>query len=116
MIKYLFRVLARTISQWNFYIIKSLAFDPGNRLQIPINLDFVRHKTLELCCNEIRVNKVEGNVAELGVYKGDFAIKINELFPAPTVIDYPAFRINVDLGSDGIYELQSHPRRSCQSV
>ena len=81
MIKYLYRSIAGLISKRSFYIVKSLAFDPGNRLQIPINLDFVRHKTLELCSNEIRVNNVEGNIAELGVYKGDFAIKLNELFP-----------------------------------
>ncbi|HVX25329.1 MAG TPA: TylF/MycF/NovP-related O-methyltransferase [Parafilimonas sp.] len=41
----------------------------------------MRYTTLELCCTEIRRNNVEGNVAELGVYKGDFAKRINQLFP-----------------------------------
>jgi O-methyltransferase len=78
--KFIFRRFARLISRWNYYIIKSLAFDPKKRQELPINLDYVRHKTLELCCHEIRQNEVRGNVAELGVYRGDFAVKINELF------------------------------------
>jgi O-methyltransferase len=78
--KFLFRRFARLISRWNYYIVKSLAYDPKSRQQLPINLDYVRHKTLELCCYEIRQKDVKGNVAELGVYKGDFAVKINELF------------------------------------
>jgi O-methyltransferase len=36
---------------------------------------------LELCCNEIKSNNTTGNTAELGVYKGDFAKRINQLFP-----------------------------------
>ena len=49
--------------------------------ELAYNLDFVRYTTLELCCNEIKRNKVNGNVAELGVYKGDFAKRLNQLFP-----------------------------------
>jgi O-methyltransferase len=78
--KFIFRRFAKLISKWNFYIIKSLAYDTKNRQQIAINLDYIRHKTLELCCHEIKLKNITGNIAELGVYKGDFAIKINELF------------------------------------
>lgn len=78
--KLIFRWFAKLISKWNFYIVKSLAYDPKHRQELPINLDYVRHKTLELCCSEIRLGNISGNLAELGVYKGDFAIKLNELF------------------------------------
>jgi O-methyltransferase len=80
--KYLFRLFARFFSKWNIYVVKSLMHDNKNeRRHLPINLDYVRYKTLELCSHEIYLNNVKGNVAELGVYKGDFAAKINIIFP-----------------------------------
>lgn len=42
--------------------------------------DYNRYSSLELCAYEIIKNEVDGNVAELGVYQGVFAAKINELF------------------------------------
>lgn len=44
-------------------------------------LDYVRNSSLELAAREIYENKVPGGVAELGVYKGDFARYINQVFP-----------------------------------
>jgi O-methyltransferase len=43
--------------------------------------DVVRSETLKLVSNEINQKKVKGCVAELGVYKGDFAKIINAYFP-----------------------------------
>lgn len=43
--------------------------------------DLVRFLTLQLIARKIIENKVPGNVAELGVYKGEFAREINSLFP-----------------------------------
>jgi O-methyltransferase len=43
--------------------------------------DYLRISNLELVAHEINKNKVAGNVAELGVFQGDFALKINEAFP-----------------------------------
>lgn len=43
--------------------------------------DYIRLSTLELVSNEINKNQLEGNVAELGVYKGKFARYINQYFP-----------------------------------
>jgi O-methyltransferase len=43
--------------------------------------DYVRLSSLELIANEINSLSIEGNVAELGVYRGDFAKWINEAFP-----------------------------------
>lgn len=42
--------------------------------------DYVRLSSLELISNEINKKKLKGNVAELGVYKGEFASCINRLF------------------------------------
>ena len=43
--------------------------------------DYIRLSTLELVSNEINRKNLEGNVAELGVYKGKFARYINQYFP-----------------------------------
>lgn len=43
--------------------------------------DFIRLGTLELISNEIKRKNVKGEIAELGVYKGEFAKVINQLFP-----------------------------------
>jgi len=89
--KLIYRIFSKLLSRWNYYFIKSLAFDPKERIVLRENLDFVRHKTLELCSAEITKKGIEGNVAELGVYKGDFAIKINEVFPNKTLYLFDTF-------------------------
>lgn len=43
--------------------------------------DYVRNSSLELIAHEISSRGISGSVAELGVYRGDFAKIINELFP-----------------------------------
>jgi len=43
--------------------------------------DYIRNSSLELVAHEILENNVQGSVAELGVYRGDFARVINEAFP-----------------------------------
>jgi O-methyltransferase len=42
--------------------------------------DYLRISSLELVAHEIYENNIEGCVAELGVYRGDFARRINEVF------------------------------------
>lgn len=44
-------------------------------------VDYVRVMSLELISQEIKESNVEGNVAEFGVFQGEFASKINEAFP-----------------------------------
>ncbi|WP_010496809.1 TylF/MycF/NovP-related O-methyltransferase [Paenibacillus elgii] len=47
---------------------------------VSTEVDYVRLSTLELVAAEIHSRKTEGNVAELGVYKGQFSQYINKLF------------------------------------
>lgn len=63
--------------------IKKIATDDiilNRKRRINIDVDYVRQSSLELITEEIYNNNIKGNVAELGVYRGDFAKKINELF------------------------------------
>jgi O-methyltransferase len=44
-------------------------------------LNYFRYAMLQLVANEIHSKKLVGNLAEVGVYEGRFAVKVNELFP-----------------------------------
>ncbi|GAW94068.1 TylF/MycF/NovP-related O-methyltransferase [Calderihabitans maritimus] len=63
------------------YVITSSMLGLGRERRFNlITMDYIRLSTLELIAHEIYSNKVEGSVAELGVYRGDFAQHINALF------------------------------------
>lgn len=75
------RYAAKKILPNNYMIIKKMVYLPYNRgLEINAN-DFVRVASLRLLAYEINEAEIEGSVAELGVYRGDFAKYINEFFP-----------------------------------
>ncbi len=46
----------------------------------PIGRDYIRWFTFELCAKEIRENRIPGQIAELGVFRGEFAKLLNEVF------------------------------------
>jgi O-methyltransferase len=80
-LKSIYQPFAKLLATKKLHLSKSLDFNSSFKQQLAHNLDFVRYTTLELCGNEIKTNNVKGNVAELGVYKGDFAKRVNQLFP-----------------------------------
>ena len=80
-LKNIFQFISKLLASKNFYVSKSLQYSTSFKQELDHNLDFVRYTTLELCCNEIKLRKVEGNAAELGVYKGEFAKRVNQLLP-----------------------------------
>ena len=45
------------------------------------NYDYVRYGTISLISEEINKNNVEGDIAELGVYRGEFSSVLNASFP-----------------------------------
>lgn len=78
----LLTVVERICIAFGFVIIRNMPCLSRKRL-IDISFrawDYNRYSSLELCAYEIIKNEVDGNVAELGVYQGVFAAKINELF------------------------------------
>jgi O-methyltransferase len=58
-------------------------------------LDYIRISSLELAAEEIYRKNIPGSVAELGVYKGDFAKDINVVFP-----DRPFYLFDTFAGFD----------------
>lgn len=54
----------------------------GRPRLVPVHEDeYVRLATFELCAHEITTKHVPGDIAELGVYQGDFAKVLNRAFP-----------------------------------
>ncbi len=51
----------------------------GGRLQA--NYDYVRYTTLKLLAKEIRERNISGDIAELGVFQGEFASLMNYFLP-----------------------------------
>ncbi len=81
LLKSLFHILADQLAKRHLYIVRSLEY-VGRKKRIELGrLDYVRLSTLELVAEEIYQKNISGNVAELGVYKGDFAKDINAVFP-----------------------------------
>jgi O-methyltransferase len=78
--KTIFRTLAKWLGSKHIYLTRSLSFRQRTQA-LPPNFDYVRYATLGLCYEEIVSRNVQGNVAELGVFKGDFAARLNQLFP-----------------------------------
>ncbi len=56
-----------------------------------VESDFVREQTLYLLSEQIKRKSIEGNLAEVGVFKGNFARKINKLFPDRILYLYDTF-------------------------
>jgi O-methyltransferase len=85
------------------YITKSLNYRKRSQV-LPPNYDYVRYSALGLCYEEIVTNGVGGSVAEVGVYRGDFARRLNQLFSDRTLYLFDTFAgfaaadVQVDLG------------------
>ena len=77
--RFAFKRLSRLLAAKRIYLTKSLNYRKKPQL-LPPNFDYVRYATLALCAEEILSRGIKGNVAELGVYKGDFAKRLNALF------------------------------------
>jgi len=53
--------------------------------------DYVRLAALEQCAHEIALRSISGAVAELGVYRGEFAVRINQAFRERTLYLFDTF-------------------------
>lgn len=66
----------------------------GRSREINLNsgVDYVRLSSIDLVAFEINEKKVEGNIAELGVFQGEFATKLNTLFPNKKLYLFDTFQ------------------------
>ena len=81
--------------QNQYTVIHSLGDDKYkekiNPREVIFKNDYVRIKTFELVVDEIRRKNVQGDVAEFGVYRGEFAQYINAAFPDKTCYLFDTF-------------------------
>ncbi|MEO8821515.1 MAG: TylF/MycF/NovP-related O-methyltransferase [Ginsengibacter sp.] len=73
-------LLGKSFQNNKIFVSSSLEYLKRQRHLDKNYFDYVRLATLELVSNEINSKKLQGNVAELGVYKGKFARYINLYF------------------------------------
>jgi len=66
------------------------ALDPPRKFDLLIG-EYMRVSSLELCSREVYDFKVPGAVAELGVFRGEFAAMINRAFPDRTLYLFDTF-------------------------
>lgn len=74
-------VLGPIFNSFGLTLTNTLNYDSRKREIDRHYMDYIRLATLELTANLINSKKIEGSVAELGVYKGKFARYINGYFP-----------------------------------
>ena len=79
-------------SKRKLFLITSLNYRNRDYRFSEATFDYVRHATLELLTYEIHEKRIEGNVAELGVYKGEFAKYLNECFPDKSIYLFDTFK------------------------
>ena len=77
--KLFFHKISQVLSSRNIYLTKSLNYRGKPQVLQP-NFDYIRYATLGLCYEEIMEKKIGGSVAELGVFRGDFSVRLNKLF------------------------------------
>lgn len=91
---------------------------------IEYQLDYVRYRTFELVANEIIRKKVNGNVAEVGVFRGTFAKLINikfkdkkmYLFDTFESFDADEFKLELEAGRVPERFLEQFKNTSVQTV
>lgn len=84
-------LMFRSLQKNNVFIGNSLEYLHRKREMDKNHFDYVRVASLELISHEIELRRIEGNVAELGVYKGKFARQINRYFPDRTLYLFDTF-------------------------
>lgn len=72
--------------------------------KVETNYDYVRYMTLKLLADEVKKRNIPGDMAELGVFQGDFAALMNELLPERTLHLFDTFEGFVE--KDRAYEIE----------
>jgi len=79
-LRYAHKIVAKVLSKHRVYVIP-MRYNSAKMEVMSPRKDTIRTAVLCLCGDEIKRKALSGNVAELGVYRGEFASKINQLFP-----------------------------------
>jgi O-methyltransferase len=90
--KWLFKGVGKVLRKRNLNLVASLSYyNKKSRLKDSVILDYIRSATLELVAEEIQEKQLEGSVAEVGVFKGEFASRLNQVFPSKKLYLFDTF-------------------------
>jgi O-methyltransferase len=84
-------LIGRILQKRSIFISSSLVYLRRKRSIDKNYFDYIRLATLELISHEINKKKLNGSLAELGVYKGKFARYINQYFPERVLYLFDTF-------------------------
>ncbi|HWB26124.1 MAG TPA: TylF/MycF/NovP-related O-methyltransferase [Chitinophagaceae bacterium] len=90
-VKTLLRLSGKTLQKNNIAVTGSLEFLKRKRPVPATYFDYIRLSSLELVSHKINSNNITGNVAEVGVFRGDFASFINGYFPGRKLYLFDTF-------------------------
>jgi O-methyltransferase len=98
-----YKVIKKILKEFNQTPCTVMMALDRERQKFVFENDYIRASSLELIANEIYEKKIDGSVAELGVYRGNFAKIINEAFPDRKLYLFDTFEgfderdVNVEL-------------------
>ncbi len=69
------------MNRQNRYVVEAHAYTQRSKKLEWNRLDLVRRATLDLAAEEIDRHQILGEIAEVGVFQGDFAVDLNRVFP-----------------------------------
>ncbi len=73
--------LSKKINQTSSYVMAMTLRDVKSHNRFVYGVDYIRTATLEQAAKELERRKIPGAMAELGVYKGEFARVMNSILP-----------------------------------
>jgi O-methyltransferase len=77
----LISILQKTLLSQGFVLTHSMTLmNRVPKVDITDRVDYPRLMALDLCADEILSKRIEGSIAEVGVFRGDFARKLNSVF------------------------------------
>ncbi|HVX49085.1 MAG TPA: TylF/MycF/NovP-related O-methyltransferase [Chitinophagaceae bacterium] len=85
------RICGRSLQKSNVFITGSLEYLQRERTIPKTYFDYVRLSTLEMVSSQIKEQNIPGSIAEVGVFRGDFAKFINQYFPDRTFYLFDTF-------------------------
>ena len=71
------------------FCVQGIDIGPGEKYIV--TEDYCRYGTLRLIIEELKNNHIEGSLAELGVYRGDFSKCMNMMFPDRKIYLFDTF-------------------------
>jgi O-methyltransferase len=89
--KFFFKNISSFLNRQNRYLVEAHSYSNRSKKLEWNRLDLVRRASLDLAAEEIERHGIVGQVAEVGVFQGDFAKDLNAVFPHKPIYLFDTF-------------------------